>query len=513
MKDKENIPESELFTSKIEETIDDLFKPTKQIEIDPLTQEVKEVASEEAGATEPQIELELAIDEGPEESSESKESQKPTASEAEDAEPEIELELVDEVDTEPEKPVGEEQLLEDKVHDRLQKLLQAVYTIEWEVSGKELSKTQQEIENLLNDSEIQKDDRVRSLLSMSARVLEQGKNKPQQMKATAPSVLKKAVETVIAVLEGKAPENIEEVKEQLKGLMGEGTDASHDIQLEPVEDQIAEEVVPSANKTNKDLEAVKEKAPTSVRKPSEFDLKAQEILKAHLIELQKQVNKIIPLERLLSKTTGMEKLHKFHTGVRTSLEKEIERISQFFFEPGTLNLPKAEASISKKEDYVSDVSGDKCPWKKLLTLSIEGTEVGFVAEEVAYISQPPFLSKSFIKKTDSLPLKKLRPWPWSKLKGLFDGKLAEMDEKTIEALEFPVLRSIVGHKSPASSNFYVVVIFDGITGAVLRVPERPLAINVPEDAKFYPINRGQRAGILEINDTKVSVITVESLNR
>ena len=518
MKDNKNIPEPEVFTNKIEETIDDLFKPTKNIEIDPLTQEVKEIDAEKSVEEQPEIELELAIEEPTQEGSpqedvkEVKENDKAYTKENEpkpepELEPEIELELIEEEGTEDiSLEVEEAKEKEDDISLRLGRLREDIYTIEWEVSGQELSETLKELRAIVDLPEIKANRDIAFLLSLSARVLEMGVNAPEKMEATAPHTLKRAIETAITIHQGKmaSQDELEEIKTGLEELLEKEAVVTSDTQAKPQRGKKEEPKPHIPQTTEKKVVQSSSKA---------HDKEAEKVILAHIHQLQRQVNRIVPLERLLSNTPGMEKLYKFHRSIRSNLEKEINVLAQYFFPGIDLELPKADASEEKKADYVSEIKGQGCPWKQLLTISLEGMEIGIPAEQVVYASQPPFFSKSFIKKADTLPLAKLKPWPWSRLSGLFGGTLSEMNEKELGSLELPIIKKLDDSELPVPSNFFVIVIYDGEKGAVLRTQESPISINVPENARCQMSDSGSFAGQVEVNGNKIRVLTADSVAR
>ena len=537
MKKNNNLPEPDVFTSKIEETIDDLFKPAKQIEIDPLTQEVKEVTTNQQQAdSESEISLELAIEEPVPEEVREKEQEpvlelseaEPTEGDeivepvqdelflepdsAEEEEPQIELELVEEEsETIVEEMVSEEQ--PDKISSTLQRLREDIYTIEWEVSKDELSETITELEKIIELPEIKDDSAAFSLLSLSTKVLESAKKAPHKMKTNAPSVLKRAIEAVIALRsEGSlAKDEIETIKHDLNRIIDRELEPSPKeththFKTEPKPQPQMEKPAPGA--------VSEEPGITDEAKKFEWNEETKQLLVAHLKELQRQVNRIRPLEQLLLKTPGMEKLYKFQKNVRQNLENEIEKLSLFFFKDIDIELPRQDKiTKQEQEDYASEITTSRCPWNQLFTLSINGLEIGIPSEEVVYISQPPWLSKFFIKKADVLPLSKLKTWPWSKLSKIFTNRLAKMPEAVLSKMEFPVVKRFEDMELTNASNFYLIILFNGEKGAVLRTKESPIAINIPQNAKCQEITRGFFAGEIEINGNKIAIITSESVNR
>ncbi len=524
MKNNNDIPEPDVFTNKIEETIDDLFKPVKQIEIDPLTQEIKEIDSEEKTPEtppekEPEIELELAIEETEEEKKTpveaAEDDEKTQCDVSEDSEPEIELELIDEDDGEKleldMEEVEKQKDEKDETVSRLQKLREEIYTIEWEVSGQELSEILSELTDILELPGIKQRAVIFEILSLSAKVVEEVARAPEQMAARTPHVLKKSIETVIDIYSSNNADKteIEKIGKELNGLLSQKTVPETETAPSAPPEKPKESVKAEVNAS----EAVKTDKAERTAAPRTIDKEAQEVLISHIQELQKEVNRILPLERLLSNTSGMEKLYNFHKGVRSNLERQISILSRYFFADVDIELPKPDLSEHRREDFASEIEPHGCPWKELLTFSIEGREIGIPADEVAYISQPPWLSKSFIKKAATIPLSKLKPWPWSKLASLFSNTLAGLDEKEILKLEFPVVSDIGGIKLTTGSDYYVVVLFNGKKGAILRTDETPISINVPAEAKYKLDSQGSFAGVVEVNGNTILVLTADSINR
>jgi len=539
VKNNNNLPEPEVFTDKIEETIDDLFKPVKKIEIDPLTQEVKELEANEAGPGEqPEINLELSLEPEPEPAS------APVTDEETGDEPELELEVAEAEEekaqpSEPEEPEIELQLMEeqeeaqleiemeegatadeDDVTARLNRLREGIYTIEWEVSGQEINEALSELRDILELDEIKGITGAHSLLALCAEVLEQAKSAPQNMKANAPGLIKRAIETVISMHAGKKVEQkeIETLQDELTTILGE-----HAFEKQPRPEIMEPPASSQVSEPQKATEETVEPTPVFVQAPEEEEKvatkstglseEAERLLLSHIKTLQGHVKKIVPLEKLLSNTPGMEKLYKFHKNIRISLEGEIARLTSYFFEGGTPDLSQTEPPHIQTQGFEPEAREEHCPWNQLLTFSVDGMEIGVPAEEVAYISEPPWLSKSFIKKAQSLPLSKLKPWPWSKLTGQFTNKLAELDEGELAEMEFPVVTQVGDTRLPTPSSFYVIVIFNGKQGAAIRAPEAPISINVPQNAKCKAISDGAVAGEIEINGNRITVLTAESVNR
>ena len=133
MTQQQSVPDPELFTKEIEDTIDSLFTPTKEIEIDPVTNEVREVKRKEAAPQpKPEEEATLAIEEGEEEELTLELEEEPEkAEELEGAPEEIpEISLSEEEAPEPTAPEGPVETMEHQFNQLYQSLL----TLEWEIT-------------------------------------------------------------------------------------------------------------------------------------------------------------------------------------------------------------------------------------------------------------------------------------------------------------------------------------------------------------------------------------------
>ncbi|GEM_PF-3988854 len=533
MKENNSIPEPEIFTSEIEDTIDDLFKPSKKIEIDPLTQEIKEVAKE---ADDSPVEFELA-----QEGDEIK-PEEPTALLLEDQEPQdnqeeeealLELEL--EVEEEAEEiavemePTPEDTDQGNRVGEILQELKQQIFTIEWEVTEPQIDQTLALVAGLLGAPEIRNQAPARSLVELMQKVLQHIQYRPEKVSATAPSVLKKAVAFLLDCHSGKSvsDDRAEGIAQELKALFDKAQQKEEATVLENFlllgektgEDQGAEKAettsemqgdgAPALGPASTETETTTETTGSHTSKEDLLPGEAKRILQAHLVEIKRCINRIEPLEKLLAKTPGMEKLHSFQHDIRQRLERQLEELSNHFFEAMELELPEPPRTKTDSEEYARDMNLTPCPWAELFTITLDGMEIGFPADEIAYVSSPPWHSKSAIKKAHSLELNKLKSWPWSKLKGMFRGKLADFDESSLSSMSFPIIRHIGGQELPVPSNFTIILLFNGQTGVALLTGEKPIRIKIPKDAKW---TKEQADGLEAEITTHGNVIKVASAN-
>ena len=667
---EKNIPEPELFTSQIEETIDDLFKPAKKIEIDPLTQEIREVEND---TTTPQDDITVELSLSPEEQQETliiheeekvhtkdnkqiykqEEIAKKSSTNEDFQELELDLELEDSVETftekskisseeltqqtvigppkitrektfQEEKIIQEEQVIQkqkaipihtpkkqikkqksvikdkkqqlfiektqkqkvinkqqeeivdavfdepsvveqpvkeqniqpvsDTVLSKLDELQVLIYTIEWETTIPEVTKSIEKLFEILSLPEIRDNKYITSLFNTCIKILYKIEKDPSNIKANLPILLKEAVDTVIITLKNRDTDysRIQKIEKTLLQI------------IEPKKDHITkQERISQATTQKPKLEESQEAYDDSQgidhyqelhefqeeidyqqdideSEISESDFVEQVIpdnylsdvakkqLEEHLAVLQSDVNKILSLEKILAKTSGMGKLLKFQRGIRVSLEKEIERLNSFFFTGTDIdlsdlvnngnynrdnikdNLASREVIKNKPIKNLPEQEATSCPFKQLSTFAISGIVVGIPSEEIVYFSKPPFLTKGFIRKADFIPATKLKPWPWSKLKGLFQNNLKRADENFLKNLEFQVINSFGEYLMKAAKDFYLMLLYDGEHAFALKLTETPFTLYLTEDTKFVP-KEPPFEGEIEINENKVLIVTSKSL--
>ncbi len=534
-----NIPEPELFTSKIEETIDDLFKPSKKIEIDPLTQEVKEIEVEEKEndltielALEPNNDGEQEINLKKDEPSEIpkyaqvhkeiEKTEEPKTVELEHDEFDLELELDEaekEEETQAEKPL-EITASTHPLLEHLQRLREKLYTIEWEAEPGELKEAIGIIDEI--QKEFQLNHEVSELLLISKKVMEAIEKNPKEISPNAPSLLKIAIESIIEKeTEGDTQRDILSIKEQVSSLLLENQVTKDVVHLESKETEL--EISNEKEEINKieGTEAIsevhlKDNIPLENIEANYLSNEASELIKSHLDALSQQVKRIIPLEKVLAKKKGMEKLYGFQKGLRLALEEEIKKISDFFFPGEEIALPKihydSPSIPEEKKESIREKKAD-IPWKELYILSVDGVEIGIPIEEIGFFGKPPWLSKSFIKKSHIIPLSKLKPWPWSKLKGIFSERLAELSEDELKKLNATVVSKIGNQELPIPPDFYLLVLYDGQNCIALRVGDAPVNVKLSEELSLEKTNDTCFEGILNMNGTKVHIISAKSLSR
>ena len=258
--------------------------------------------------------------------------------------------------------------------------------------------------------------------------------------------------------------------------------------IPPVPPQGSSEATPSTSMT---AEPQANEISGTLQEHNEF---LKNTIQQHIKELESLSARIIPVEKLLSRTQGMEKLHAFQKGIRAALEKQKKNLAAAIQSgsadiPETQNEPVHEAKPESSSKAAPSPSGDKCPWDSVAVMTIGTTKIAVPAEEMAFAGAVSGRFRKKLQKESDFALSWLKPWPWIKIKPSLSGPLAELDEKELKDMKFPVLNSRVSEaldtedtseefKKPA-----VIILYtsDGRAG-VLYVENTPEIKEIAEDA-------------------------------
>jgi hypothetical protein len=276
MDQTQKIPDPENFTKNIESTIDELFSASRQIEIDPLTGEVKELSQDKTDQ-----ELEITTDEKI-------------------------LELDSGLDMELEKKETEAVNLE----QQFSQLNQLLLTLEWEVTQTQVVSAKNLVETIRENPKIEADKNLHELLNLMIRTLEGMADRPEKMPTSGPEALQKGLDTLKKVVwnEEQDPKAKKELlisaKKELESAIDmEVSEVAHEMSKEAVSERLVEDV--------NDLEPDFPEHPVLV-----------DAVKSHIKVLDDCISYILPVEKLLARTPGMEKLHHFQQNIKNRLEEQ-----------------------------------------------------------------------------------------------------------------------------------------------------------------------------------------------
>ena len=151
----------------------------------------------------------------------------------------------------------------------------------------------------------------------------------------------------------------------------------------------------------------------------------------HIEALDRCIKQILPLENLFGKTKGYDKLHAAQRRIRLYLETQKKQLAVRLQEAGTTT-----AAAAAKQPAPAAAS----PWPVLFKARWQGITVLIPPDELTIETQGRPVK---LPSDRPLPVKKLKPRPWSKLQPLFKGELAQMPEAALRRLELPWLAPLI----------------------------------------------------------------------
>lgn len=466
------------FSAKIADAVDDLFNPVRQIEIDPATNEVREIGG------------------GP--LSLESESKAP----AESSTPAVA------VSTPPEPKRADKQAT-------LAKLDQAMMTLDWEVSRSNVGNMRDLLDQTVKEYDLGALASDGGVVALMHTLLVRMSESPNNVPTSGPLALKNSLTAIkTAAMEGQpygadTRTQLEQAQSALVSVLPDGTEAvpvtaspmvsdsvtlpealdtavKHHIlcldtllkqRLLPVEGFFAK--APSMTKLYVIIKGVNEQLaqqrvtirqiidgsapsviPVNNPVPVSLDLseECQGVLQYHLQVLDHCSRRVAPIENLFKGMSGQDKLHAIHYEVRCGLKDQKDYLM------GILAGELLEPPVPAKMDLPSAPPVGDCPWSMLVASTWQGERVAFVPEQVCFDGKAGFFAGNF-SQLISFELKKLKSWPWSGLKSRFRGDLAEKDNKDLASLEFPVLSMPIDGNGKCGKN--VVVLYMEAKGAVV----------------------------------------------
>nr|HDM99849.1 hypothetical protein [Deltaproteobacteria bacterium] len=536
-------PDPEDFARNVESTIDELFCVSRQIEIDPLTNEIKDLSQDKTDKGQG-FQVIDQREKYPEEI-------KPSDT-IETGEPVEHIE-----NTINEKILESSSDLEHEGKDtkdvnleqQLSQLNQLLLTLEWEVDQIQAVSAKNLVETILKNPEIEADKDLHELLSLMIRLLEGMADHPEKMPTFSPEVLKRGLDTFKNLVwnEGREPgarkEAFRSIKKELESAIDmDISEIDREISLKADSEHHIEEVdeLESGAKYDAQKNAQKEKTSnlqghidnsipeTNIQeKAASIDPELLEhsvlvrAVKSHIKILDDCIKYILPVEKLLAQTQGMEKLHHFQQNIKNRLEEQKKILGKALkgdYEPSsdmsnyaTQRIEDITIEIDKTETPPVSTS---CPWNELLTGQWNQKQVAFIPEHVAFAGPIPFWAKKGFKNLKTFKLKKLKTWPWTKIQPMMHGKLSNRKESELIRLEFPVLqKSISSSDQSQLSNPTLLVLSNENKGLVLMLDTPLESISITPEYSWEPStnNNGQWVGNLGIDNKQISVATLESL--
>ena len=315
-----NTKESD-FNDKIDEAIDNLFKPQRTVEIDPVTSEVKDTIEEI-----------------------SPEPDKSTTTSGNRPKPQNKKENAD-IPAQPGSPDiatavrpqsnVEENPKPSQLNDLLNELEQSFLTLDWEVTERGVANFRNslaKIKNIINPRHIN----VLSVISLLDSAVEKMSSAPEKVPPSAAKTLQKGVVMLKDFAIDKGTESAAAVINDLQELIT--AIANPGINKAPEEEPAFGDDLMGA-----DLPEVR------------IPLELTNLLNLHLTIISQCINRILPLEKLFGQNHLYDKFLNDHRNVRQTLEEEKERLATALnasynatpSDPDSLPLPTGLAAAIK----------------------------------------------------------------------------------------------------------------------------------------------------------------------
>ncbi len=487
------------FNAKISDAVDDLFNAVRQIEIDPATNEVKELGTPtpKAETESPALELESQAAGQPAAAAPTPSAAAPSASV--------------------------------KNQELLAKLDQSLMTLDWEVSRSNAGNMRDLLDKAAREYDLGPLVGEGGVISLMHKLLAAMSEAPESVPTSGPLALKSSLSAIkAAALEGQpysaetrstleqaqnallsvlpeqgsvpvtatapaasaAPPLPQEFQGALKNHIGRlnqllgkrlvpveqffGRTASlaklH-VVVKSVREQIADQVEQlkaALNGSYGNIMPVADPVAVTIKLGNE----CQMLMQYHLQVLNHCARRIAPIEKLFADMDGQQKLHAIHFEIRSGLMGQLNYVaSALAGEFGPLPpLPKlataAPATSSQGPASTASAASTACPWTTVMVGRWRGEHIAFIPEQVCFQGKGGFGAGN-VARQQSLKLKKLKSWPWSGLKSKFRGTLAEKTNKELASLEFPVLDVPVPASGRDGKN--IVVLFQAAKGGVILV--------------------------------------------
>ena len=485
------------FESEIDSAIDDLFNPSRQIEIDPVTSRVREVSVSKA---------------------DKEESSEPLS--------EYTLELENE-------PAIKSEVQSPDIKDRLERCQQHLLTLEWEITDTNIGLARDSIEEFFEAIEPGERHSMGELPSLIYRVFDLMLSSPGSLPMNGLKAIQEALGAIKEVIGGGSmgselvSASIAKLNELI--LLGSGQSAeeptasvhaqvsssaafenpeemeSFELEIEegpPVtaaSDENAvrlskEEIGAARVTTETASETLVYPKTETVGESSKSPLAPElyEAIDAHIDGLDRCITRMLRVEQLMASTKGMEKLFTFYKSIREDLEQGRKKICKVFPDlRHPVPCPVSDIAVKKtlvreKEDLAApkqkyEEASGVCPWTKLFMTSWGGKTVALIPEEIAFEGRAGWRASKKMKDLRLVPLKILRPWPWTKIGARLKGELSRKDEAQLVSTEFPLINPPWLVPAASGKKAVTVILYAADKGAVMFADSEPLLFPVQKD--------------------------------
>lgn len=488
----------EQLTQEMEDAIDSLFTPTKKIEIDPLTNEIK------------------AEDATP------KTEARPQASAAPG---------IDESSSPPELFTQDATNLPTPLQNALKEFYQSLMTIEWEMAVSHIQKARLLLDGLSGNMTADQTGLAQNVMTQMADILTALEAIPlNQAPSHSPKLLLNLYEVLEQILTSDnmtpektiamaAPlsqevndffEEIERIQQDIPfQLEPEGTPSTTSPALASAAAMARELQRPMPEQSLPNLQLVPETEPPVSSKhvttptPAATPL-LQEAVARHKMQLGRWIDRLNALEKILSGVSGMEKLLAFHSQLKQEMATQERLLAQAIHQPAGPVAPGVHAATPEPAPAQA-----ACPWRMLARTEWWGKRIAFPQEYIVFEGKLPWGRAKQLLSKDSFPLTMLKKWPWSSIRSLFGGSLGSLNESQLKTMTLPILVSPEPPPSIIITEPSVLILWNPeiSKGCVILAdnPSTPFKTDAWtwKDAPAKPFF----AGVLRKNDDEIHVLS------
>lgn len=491
----------EQLTQEMENAIDSLFTPTKKIEIDPLTNAIKDEDVSLKTETISAIPTDLN-------------TQRPfTATSELFAQNTANLPL--------------------PLQNALKEFYQCLMTIDWEMSISNIRKARQLLDELTKNLTANQIELAQNIMIRLADILAALEAIPiNKVPSNSPKLLLNLFNMIEKLLTSNniiaeksiaipAPlsQNINDFFDEIERIQqhvplqteqSAATDitsptiASAAAMAHDLQRPISEEPIPSLQLVPETTPPVAPQrvAPTT----SEASPFLQEAVARHTMQLGRWMDRMNTLEKILSGVSGMEKLIAFHRQLKHEMAEQEHLLAQAIHKPVDVH-----ASLAKPAQPPQTA----CPWRMLTRTEWWGKRIAFPQDYIVFEGKLPWGRGKQLLTKDSFPLTMLKKWPWSSIRSILGGSLAAMDESRLKMMTIPILISPEPPPSIIITEPSVLILWDSETskGCVILAdsPTTPFKTDAWtwDGTPVKPFF----AGVLRKNDDEIQVLSQDIFSK
>jgi len=385
---------------------------------------------------------------------------------------------------------------------------EALLSLEWEISPTNIAKTREALQQIKEGFSPDKAESIAEIVSLMDKILEAMSIAPQSVPTSAPKTLGEGLQTLKAV-EGTADATLLE-QTLIDPTLSELRSALPNIPKDYSKLAQAAAGQPTGQQPAASSASTPEPEDLVLELPSSPSAKAPEGLtdavNSHIAVLSKCIEKrIVPIEKLFSKTPGYEKLRAVHTELRERLEKQNQLLVAALAGDYRADTPLPP----ENQPGPGDSRKEAIPWQTLAAATWAGKTVAFVPEQIAYEAQLSQKSAGVF-----FALKNLKKGFFGKVCNVIKGELRFYDEATLRNLHIPVAQpSGTDRNSLSRTDNTLLIAFKDNCGMAFWLNGPTRQLDVAQNAAWTPTNDPNSlvAGHIQTNGESVPVITIRGI--